>query len=114
MSEVAVSAPRSRLATRQLWAHRLARFASSGLSVSAFCSAEGVSANSFFYWKRQFQAVASPASTAAAPRLLPVHVQTSAAAVEVVLPGGAVLRLTPGCDLDFVRSLLATLGALPC
>jgi hypothetical protein len=42
---------RSREASRQLWAERLARFASAEQSVAAFCAAEGVSPNSFFYWK---------------------------------------------------------------
>jgi hypothetical protein len=36
------------------------------------------------------------------------------APVELVLPGGVVLRLAPGCDLDFVRTLVAALGGRPC
>jgi transposase len=99
MSDVAACAPRSRPATRQLWGERLARFPDSGLSVAAFCSVEGVSANSFFYWKRQFQTAAPPSPTVAPARLLPVHLQAAPAPIEVVLPGGAVLRLAAGCDL---------------
>jgi transposase len=114
MSDVAVCPPRSRQATRQLWAERLARFPDSGLSVAAFCSAEGVSTTSFFYWKRQFQTATPAAATAAAPRLLPVQVQPAPAPVEVVLPGGTVLRLSAGCDLALVRALLATLAGGPC
>jgi transposase len=114
MSDVTVCAPRSRRATRQLWAERVARFPDSGLSVAAFCSAEGVSTNSFFYWKRQFQTAAPDASTATPARLLAVQVPASPAPVEVVLPGGTVLRLAPGCDLALVRSLLATLAGAPC
>jgi hypothetical protein len=110
MSDAVDLAPRSRAATRQLWSERLARFPDSGLSVVAFCEAEGISTNSFFYWKRQF-ATALPSSDS--PRLLPVRVQP-AAPVELVLPGGAVLRLAPGCDLDFVRSLLDALAGGPC
>ena len=102
---------RSREATRQLWAERLARFASAEQSVAAFCAAEGVSPNSFFYWKRQLAAPAP--STDAPPLFLPVRVSPSAP-VEVVLPNGAALRIAPGCDLAFVRSLFDALAGAPC
>src|SRR4051812_31585251 len=86
---------RSREATRQVWAERLARFASAEQPVAAFCAAEGVSTNAFFYWKRK---LAEPAAALdAAPRFLPVRV-TSPVPVEAVLPG-TTLRLSPGCDL---------------
>lgn len=102
---------RSREATRQLWAERLARFAKADLSVAAFCAAEGVSVNSFFYWKRQF---AAPARTNdAEPCFLPIRVH-AAAPVEVALPNGAVVRIVQGCDLAFVRSLIDSLAGAPC
>ncbi len=101
---------RSREATRQLWADRLARFAAADLTVAAFCAAEGVSMNSFFYWKRQ---LATPVAASAEPVLLPIRV-TPAAPVEVALPSGAVLRIAPGCDLAFVRSLIDSLAGAPC
>ena len=112
MSEITVSPSRSRQATRQAWADRLARHFASDLSVAAFCVSEGVSVNSFFYWKRQLSSSAS--AFAAEPRFLPVRVLPAPAPVEVVLPGGAVLRLGPGCDLAFVRSLVEVLGSKPC
>ena len=36
------------------------------------------------------------------------------ALAELVLPGGAVLRLPTGCDLAWVRSLVAALGDAAC
>lgn len=111
MSDPAVRPSRSRCATRQLWSERLERFSASGLSVVAFCKAEGVCSHSFYYWKRLLAAPA-PAN---APRLLPVRLQAAfPAAVEVVLPAGPILRLQAGCDLDFVRSLVCALGDQPC
>ena len=101
---------RSRDATRQLWAERLARFASAEQSVAAFCAAEGVSPNSFFYWRRQ---LAAPPAADGGPLFLPVRV-TPASPVEVVLPSGAVLRIAPGCDLAFVRALIDALAGAPC
>src|SRR6476469_8456795 len=111
MSEPVGRPRRSREATRQLWSERLTRFAAADVSAAAFCAAEGVSVNSFFYWKRQ---LAAPAPAHDAPPLfLPVRV-SPCAAVEVVLPSGAVLRITPGCDLAFVRSLIDALHGAPC
>lgn len=92
-----------------LWRQRLRRFERSGLSAVAFCAEEGVSAPSFYAWRRRLRPAAEPAA-----RLVPVRLLPAAPPVEVVLPGGLVLRLTPGCDLDFVRSLVAALGDGPC
>jgi hypothetical protein len=112
MSEEVATPPRSRAATRHAWSERLQRFRTTQLSVVAFCQAEGVSAHAFYYWKRQ---LAEPTSAAdSAPRLIPVRIQAEPSAVEVVLHTGAVLRLTPGCDLAFVRSLVEALESPPC
>ena len=108
----------SRAAARQLWVERLARFSNPGLRPAQFCAAEGVSLPSFYSWKRR---LAAPVPSSAeqvtragpGPRLLPVRLPTPAA-VELVLPGGAILRLAPGCDLAFVRCLLDALGGPPC
>jgi hypothetical protein len=113
MSDVAPASPCSRQATRQLWADRLARFPGSGLSVAAFCALEGVLPNSFYYWKRQLAADTPPQGPDTPPRFLPVRL-ASAPAVELALPGGAILRLAPGCDLAFVRALIDALTGGPC
>jgi len=126
VSELAIApagptrAGRSRAATRAAWVERLARFPASGMSPAQFCAAEGVSLPSFYSWKRRL--AAEPLDVAAGqgpgqdlgPRLLPVRLQPPSAALEVVLPTGAVLRIPPGCDLALVRSLVAALGAAPC
>ena len=125
MSEPAVAptevlCPRSRGATRQLWVERLARFSTSGLRPAAFCAAEGVSLPSFYSWKRRLNAEGRSADTqatddpASGPRLLPVRLRSAPAPVELVLPGGTVLRIPPGSDLAFVRALVEALGAPPC
>ena len=112
MSERASIVSRSRAAIRQAWIERLDRFAASGLCVVAFCRSEGVSCHAFYYWKHKVAAAADPANDA--PRLVPVRLLDASSPVEVVLPQGPVLRLSPGCDLAFVRSLVHALGGAPC
>jgi hypothetical protein len=99
---------------------RLARFPDCGLSPAQFCAQEGVSLPSFYAWKRRLAtqaldpAAAAPADGDAGPRLLPVRLPAPAAALELVLPGGAVFRIPPGADLTWVRSLVEALGDVPC
>jgi transposase len=124
MSEVVVAPPvrpatRSRAATRQLWMDRLARFPASGLTVAQFCASEAVSQHSFYFWKRRLAAETQATtpqdpSRERGPRLLPVRLQPAAPAVELVLTTGTVLRLPPGCDLTWVRSLVTVLGEPSC
>ena len=108
-------------ATRQRWSDRLARFPASGLSPAQFCAAEGVSLPSFYAWKRRLaadrrppRAAEPPTAAGRAPRLLPVRLPAAGAAVEVVLPTGALLRIPPGSDPAFVRALAQALGGEPC
>jgi len=109
---------RARAATRQTWVERLARFSAAGQSPAQFCTQEGVSLPSFYAWKRRLAtealAPAAPPAEDAGPRLLPVRLPAPAAALELVLPGGAVLRIPPGADLAWVRSLVEALGGVPC
>jgi hypothetical protein len=126
MSELVTAPPhssgptRSRAASRELWLDRLARFPLSGLTAAQFCSQEGVSLPSFYSWKRRLAAPAPEQAQSAeqqalpSHRLLPVLVQSSSVSVELLLRSGALLRLPAGCDLAWVRSLVAALGDLPC
>lgn len=42
-----------RLEKQQEWTNRFERFENSGSTVVAFCSGEGVSVPSFYYWKKK-------------------------------------------------------------
>ena len=78
-------------ARRQLWQERMDRFALSGLTVIQFCQQEGVSAPSFYQWKKKLaMAEAKPA-----PRFVPVKVEPPRSIATVRLPGGATLEIEP-------------------
>jgi transposase len=97
-------------ATRQLWQQRLGRFTRSGLTVAAFCAREGISSASFYAWKRRL--------TNGTPdtRFVPVRLVSppAAAPIELLLPSGCVLRLSPGFDPTWVRQVLDLLGVPRC
>ena len=107
-------------AFQDLWRQRLQRFERSGLSAVAFCAKEGVSTPAFYAWRRRLRQSSAEQATrpthpsGADARLVPVRLYSAAAPVELLLRGGGVLRLAPGCDLDFVRLLVAALGDFPC
>ena len=101
-------------ATHRRWQQRLDRFRTCGLTVADFCEREGISTASFYAWRRRFAAGPAPAA-ADAPRLVPVRLVTSPASapVELLLPSGVVLRLSPDTDLAWLRLLLPVLGVAP-
>ncbi len=49
---------------RQAWQARLARYRSSGLSVSQFCEQEQVSTNTFYYWAKRLKTTSARTSAA--------------------------------------------------
>jgi transposase len=110
--------PRSRVATRQVWVERLQRFADSGLSPAQFCATEGVSLPSFYSWKRRLAAdasqTASPAIDHSSPPLFSVGLQPLPPPIELALPSGVVLRLSPGADEATLRTLFRLLGVPSC
>jgi transposase len=94
---------------RQRWAERLARYHASGQTVTAFCAAEGVSAPSFYSWKRKLAETTRPTT------LVPIQLTASpAAAIELVLISGTILRLPPSYSPHDLATLLATLEARSC
>ena len=113
MSDSIAALPRSRASVRQAWIDRLERFASAQLSVVAFCRAEGISSQAFYYWRSKLTPQAEQGATEQ-PRLLPVRLGKQPSPIEVVLPSGTILRLNAGCDLALVRSLVDALGGAPC
>jgi transposase len=104
-------------ATRDLgrephWRRVLARWRRSGLSVRAFCRAEGISEPSFYVWRRKLEQADHKK-----PAFLPVHVVTEEAKqpatrdIEIVLANGRCLRVGPGFDPHTLVTLVDLLEA---
>ena len=98
----------------QWWRRQVRQWRSSGLSVRAFCAAQGLSEPSFYAWRRTL----AQRDTAAVP-LVPLTVtpepqpaiahDSSVAALELILEAGRRLRIGPGFDGPTLARLLALL-----
>jgi transposase-like protein len=104
------------------WRQLLARYQHSGLTVRAFCSREGCSEPSFYAWRRELAARDQQATSAQRPNaksppaqraFVPVHIvaddMSASRCLEVVLRSGHLLRVPAGCDVAWLRQLIAQL-----
>ncbi len=110
MSQPTISKP-ERIA---LWLERLNRFSQSNQSVASFCKTEGISAPSFYQWKRRLQpsvdiakagqGVTASLSTKARTSFAEVEIRPATDAFRVSLPGNVTLEL--GGRLDAVATVV--------
>jgi transposase len=119
------------------WREKIADQAGSGLNVSAYCRREGLSANSFYGWRRALHSsgddgpgpgVGGPSRPGVGGGVFAPLVVTGpegggmgSAAVgerecvlEVVLPCGLFVRVRPGFDAATLTRLVAALAAGRC
>ena len=92
------------------WQQRLARFPQSQLTIAAFCRQEGVSAPSFYLWRKRL-ALSAPAKqeySESPTGFRPVRLLPSAG-VSVELPGGTQL-VVPTTDTESLRLVIETLA----
>jgi len=103
----------------QFWRGIVQRWQRSGLTVRAFCDEQGLSEQSFYFWRRTLAERDRRAVTHATepgPAFVPVRVASppAASALEVVVGAGRVVRVSPGFDAATLRDLLAVLEAPSC
>lgn len=101
----------------QFWRDTIAAWKESGQSIRAFCAARGVAEATFFARRRDLtdreqspRPIATPVPTPsfAAVRVIPDPT------IEIVLPGGLLVRVSVGADPAVVARLVAALGGRPC
>ena len=114
---------------RAVWTDRLRRYRQSGLSVARFCDKEGVSAPSFYQWKKRLAQATAPGSLLvpkgarqAERTFQQVTLVPSAAVVAIEWANGVRMEL-PAENLPLVRAVVAellhadhtrSLGDAPC
>ena len=102
------------------WNKTVREHAGSGLSVRAYCRRRRLSEASFYAWRRELKlrrqerATANARQPAPKPTFVPVTLADVAAGVEVVLPGGVVVRLPAATELAAVATLVADLERRAC
>jgi transposase-like protein len=114
-------AGQGRVAKRAFWRAAIRRQAESGLPVARFCRREGLHPVTFYGWRRKLEEGSTGRAGAAAegrpvpgtPSLVPVRLlgapERASAAVEVISPGGWVLRVQDDADTDNARRVLQLL-----
>ncbi len=127
------------LKLERAWRQRVRKQASSELSVRAFCKQQGLAESAFYFWRRELQrrdteprdAVIASWPANGQPPFVPIVISesveptsrtgelASTGRIELVHPGGIVIRVPAGCALAALRPILDLLddrerGPHPC
>ena len=109
MTRSATAVVRKRGPRDEAWRVRISAQERSGVSVKQFCTQQGLTEQSFYYWRKRLQAPASMrfALVETAPGLVPAE-QT---VLELVLRTGERLRIGAGVDARTLQQVLEALRA---
>lgn len=107
------------MASRAEWKQRVAQWKRSGLTAEVFAAQEGLNPGTLRWWssalRRPTARVRAHAAEVGFARVVPVEVAATrpaeAAALEVVLVSGRVVRVRQGFDAALLRELLSALEA---
>lgn len=90
------------------WKGRIARQRRSRISVAEFCSREGVSAKSFYVWRKRLREAAARQAGPASELFVPVALPLASAAggLRIELPGGAVVTLPADAPAELVTTVI--------
>jgi len=96
---------------REAWQRRLARQRTSRLSIAEFCRQEGVSVQSFYYWKRRLGPASAARQQAA---FVPVRIApVPSSSLEIELPNQAVVRVPAEIARERLVEIIQAVGAVP-
>jgi len=111
------------MATRAEWTEMVQRWSESGLSAGEFARRAGIEPKRLTWWRWKLSAEPPAPKTKAPLSFLPVRVvdiptppEPLRSPIEIVLPHGRIVRVSPGFDgstLERVLSIVA-LGDAPC
>ena len=92
------------------WAERIAAQQRSGVSVKQFCKEQGLTEYSFYAWRKRLQQTGAVrfALVDRSPRR---EERATEAVLELLLPSGERLRISPGVDAVTLRVVLDVLRA---
>lgn len=107
-----------------VWKGRIAEQGRSGLSIAEFCRRQGISAPSFYVWRKRLRRGRAISSSSGiryggagqsrsedGPLFVPIEL-AAASGVRLELPGGAVLTLPGDVSVELVTAAIqAALGA---
>jgi transposase-like protein len=91
------------------WRTRISAQEQSGISVKQFCKQQGITEQSFYYWRKRLQTTTS--MRFALVEAEPLRGTAEHAAMELVLTTGERLRISAGVDAATLRQVLEALRA---
>ena len=97
------------------WCKRIAEQQTSGLSVEAFCRAQGLASSTFFARRQRLREADRPefievATEPANDQAVASAIETDAVPLELVLRGGVIVRVRPGFDAAVLRRVVDAIG----
>ena len=100
------------LVKERRWLRLLRERRASGESVAAFCSKRRIPVHQFYWWQRQLshrQVQDAHEQPLRPVPFVPVRVSVVSPMIEVVHPGGCVVRVVAGADVQALRKVFAAL-----
>lgn len=97
------------------WRKRITEQQTSGLSVEAFCRAQGLASSTFFARRQRLREADRPefvevTTEPGNDHALVIARESDAALLELVLRGGVVLRVRDGFDASLLRRVVDVIG----
>ena len=80
-----------------------------GMSIQAFCEAEGISPANYYYWLKRLRLNNNPEAAKLVPLCIEKtarHCATPGDNLELTYPNGVRLSVPQGCELDLIRELV--------
>lgn len=98
------------------WRRQFSQYECCGTSIAEFCRRRRITVHQFHWWKRKLSSLDSQEGACQVgvedePAFIPVRLPVfSGGPIEVVHPGGCVIRVSTGFDADSLRRVLDTLS----